>query len=199
MISLILDQPAVEYQLPERLSDRRRYRDVARFSVSPFARQDTSITLSIDDSLDDLASLLLSDQCESASTNDLLEQISAAHSRQQLLTRVREAIDSNAAHRLDMFIDYRPGWDHGSGKALSIGSLNALRRFIDAESLDERDASLFMSHDGNVVLNWRSRRGHLIEVEFLPDSVVIFSAADDVERELPLDLVKIREQLTHLV
>lgn len=42
--------------------------------------------------------------------------------------------------------------------------------------------SLFMTMEGNLQLGWEDVRGNAVELEFLPDSFLLYTAADEEER-----------------
>ena len=80
-------------------------------------------------------------------------------------------VGSNGQARIEIFRQMEAGWDHGRGEALKLESLRKANEW--AQGIGYRmDVSVFMSTDGNIVLNWHDPlpsvdgSGKIVELEF---------------------------------
>lgn len=95
--------------------------------------------------------------------------------------KVRSTLGINAADRVRSFLNYTHGWDSGRGTPLSLTSLEMMNRFLSRFDLKNKSVAVFMTDEGNAVINWPLLNGHLIEVEFYKNTVSVFVDGDDDE------------------
>jgi hypothetical protein len=118
---------------------------------------------------------------------DTFQRISAGIARDALISKVQRRLSPNAARRFKKFLNYAPGWDGPSAKAMDAGSLTSFDRLLSMLSDKKReDVGLFMSGAGHVIVNWRAADGSLVELEVEPGQIVLFKEADDSEVVLPV-------------
>lgn len=123
----------------------------------------------------------------SVTEEQTLQTLTEKRAKEAALQAVREKLGEHAAYRLERFMAYQEGWDSGRGDPLQLGSLEGLPKFLAMADLGNRDAAIFMSPDGNVVLNWHRNQGSLLEIEIFRDSILCFDEAEDSEVYLPMD------------
>lgn len=80
-------------------------------------------------------------------------------------------VGSQGQSRIEIFRQMSAGWDSGSGEALNLESLRQANEY--AKGMGYRaDVSVFMSQEGNIVLNWNDPpstpevAGKTVEIEF---------------------------------
>ncbi len=105
----------------------------------------------------------------------------------RVFSQVERKIGLHAANRLKRFASYKNGWDSGSGKSLSSDSLHSLEKFLNAVSDCSDGFAIFMSPQGNVILNWYDKANKLIEIEFLKDIIFCYFEATEEEVEIPVN------------
>jgi hypothetical protein len=118
---------------------------------------------------------------------DTFQRISADIAKGALISKVHELLNPNAAKRLKKFLNYAPGWDGPSAKAMDAGSLTSFDRLLSMLTDKNReDVGLFMSGAGHVIVNWHAADGSLVELEVEAGQIVLFKEADDSEVVLPV-------------
>lgn len=100
---------------------------------------------------------------------------------------VVSVIGANGVERLATFARLSPGWDGKDSRSLSTHSLKRLSEFCSRFDLKTRDIATFMSHAGNVVINWHDAQGGLVEMEFLPTSIECYVEIANLDESLSLD------------
>lgn len=86
----------------------------------------------------------------------------------------RTVIGDVGVNRLENFFNLQAGWDGPKSRPISLESVEVLSRFFAETGLQPKEVGVFMSAQGNVVVNWLDREGKLIELEFLPSAVEYF-------------------------
>jgi hypothetical protein len=84
------------------------------------------------------------------------------------------AIGPNGLTRLENFFGLEAGWDGRGSKPIDLNSVIAFSRFFDTTSLCPEKLGVFMSAQGNVVVNWLDQEDQLIELEFHSSSIEYF-------------------------
>ena len=97
------------------------------------------------------------------------------------------AIGWSGVTRLTGFRRLAPGWDGGDSRTLDVHSLKRLSEFFSRFQLQSRDIAIFMSHAGNVVINWHDLRGGLVEIEFFPSRMEYFVETSNLDDSTSLE------------
>lgn len=98
-----------------------------------------------------------------------------------LSTEAKRVIGEYGLRRLEHFGEYLTGWDSGLGSPIDRRSLTNFSEFLRATKLKPQNAAIFMSHDGELMLNWERSNGDVIELTFAPDSVGYYFESTDEE------------------
>lgn len=117
-----------------------------------------------------------------SSRGDLATPLFGYYRSLEICDAAAVAIGSRGVDRLLGFKSLAPGWDGEDSHALSLQSLQRFSEFFSASQLTSLGVAVFMSHAGNVVINWHDGKGRLIEIEFFPKKIEYFvesSALDD--------------------
>lgn len=88
-------------------------------------------------------------------------------------------VNKRAAERFRKFTEYSDGWDGKGSRGLSLVSLKSLTKFISKYRLNRDDVGIFMSSQGNLILNWPVNNDGLAEVEFHGDKLEFYFEAND--------------------
>ncbi|KAA6183931.1 hypothetical protein F2Q65_14065 [Thiohalocapsa marina] len=96
-------------------------------------------------------------------------------------------LGAQAARRLQRLATYPDGWDQGQGRALADDSLLGLERLLDLADWSGLDVALFLSRDGQVLVNWPDAQGEVVELEIARDHFTCFMASTGDEIELPIE------------
>jgi len=107
-------------------------------------------------------------------------------------------LSHDGLQRLHKFREYQDGWDFGHGNMLSLKSLSTMEYFVNQFYNFQVTPSIFMSHEGNLLLGWEDATGKKIEVEFYPDSIGYYIETLDEEEEITLDATQIATLVTKL-
>ena len=95
------------------------------------------------------------------------------------------AIGATGLKRLKDFFDLQAGWDGRASKPISLQSVDVFSRFFEDTGLRPERLGIFMSSQGNVVVNWPDPGGELIELEFQPAGIEYFFERSDEEGFVP--------------
>lgn len=134
----------------------------------------------------------LAHEFEADLLNRAYREATASVAREDLTRAVSENLGEHAAERFRRFMDYPDGWDHGCGRRLDPGSIDAFLRLLRMTDLPTANVGLFMSPDGNVVINWESPTDDFIEIEIEPETLEVYLGSEDREITVPLDEEAIR-------
>lgn len=105
----------------------------------------------------------------------------------RVLDKTATKLGPHAARRLGRLATYTDGWDLGQGLALTSEALVGLERLLDIADFQDLDVALFLSHAGNVLLNWPDAQGELVELEVAARRMMCFIAATGEEFERPIE------------
>lgn len=96
---------------------------------------------------------------------------------------IKSALGEYNVARLREFAKLSFGWDSGRGQPLSLSSLKSASQFLSDTGFRPDNPSVFMSADGNVVLNWldRSNMSSIIELEFTGGEINYYIEKTDEE------------------
>jgi hypothetical protein len=97
----------------------------------------------------------------------------------------KAAIGSTGLSRLEAFFQLQPGWDGKASKPIDLNSVADFSKFFDETSLCPSGLGIFMSAQGNMVINWPDQKGQLIELEFHSSGVDYFVERNEEEGTLP--------------
>lgn len=117
----------------------------------------------------------------------------------QLLERVAAKaaakLGVQAARRLKRLATYADGWDEGHGRALTDDSLLGLERLLDLADWSGLDVALFLSREGQVLVNWPDAKGEVVELEIAKDRLTCFMASTGDELALPNEARAVSDML----
>lgn len=85
--------------------------------------------------------------------------------------------------RLREFADLSQGWDSGRGQRMNLLSLELVSRFLSDTKFRPDNPSVFMSADGNIVINWLDRgdESSMVELEFRDSGINYYIEMADEE------------------
>ncbi|HVK54061.1 MAG TPA: hypothetical protein VM532_03435 [Burkholderiales bacterium] len=93
----------------------------------------------------------------------------------------KAAIGTTGLKRLENFFRLQAGWDGKGSKPIELKSVEVFSSFFAETGLRPNQLGVFMSAQGNVVVNWLDQEGQLVELEFLPSGVEYFIAKSGEE------------------
>ncbi|WP_068857468.1 hypothetical protein [Perlucidibaca aquatica] len=88
--------------------------------------------------------------------------------------------------RLRDFIQLQAGWDGRASRPLNLSSVTAFSAFFDKTRFFPAKMGIFMSAQGNVVVNWPDAAGKLVELEFNSLRVDYFIESSGVEESVAM-------------
>lgn len=86
----------------------------------------------------------------------------------------KAAIGDTGSKRLENFFRLQAGWDGDASKPINLNSVEVFSNFFAETGLHPDRLGIFMSAQGNVVVNWPDQDGQLVELEFLPSGIEYF-------------------------
>ena len=116
----------------------------------------------------------------------------------ELSSDVAQIIDSNSKERINLFKEYKEGWDLGSGKRLSPASLAVFELFIRSFNSFQTEPSVFLTHAGHIQLAWEDSSGSEVEIDFLPDGLDCYIDSLGYEAVIPLEISEINSLVNKL-
>lgn len=96
------------------------------------------------------------------------------HASSLLSRSAMTAIGNTGLRRLANFFRLHAGWDGNSSKPIDLHSVEVFSSFFADTGFRADGLSVFMSGQGNVVVNWLDQNNQLIELEFLKSGVEYF-------------------------
>jgi len=94
----------------------------------------------------------------------------------------KESLDDHSADRVAMLLECKVGWNGSSALPLSLDSLFSCVEFLARHNLKGRDVGVFMSDEGNLVLNWPKPCGEgIIEIGFMSSQRSLYVSGWDDE------------------
>ena len=97
----------------------------------------------------------------------------------------RSVIGAAGLKRLQSFLQLQSGWDGKSSKPINLKSVEVFSSFFADSGLRPKELGIFMSAQGNVVVNWLDQDDRLVELEFLPNGVDYFMERSGEEGTVP--------------
>lgn len=97
----------------------------------------------------------------------------------------RSVIGAAGLKRLQSFLRLQNGWDGKSSKPINLKSVEVFSSFFADSGLRPKELGIFMSAQGNVVVNWPDHDDRLVELEFLPNGVEYFMESSGEEGTVP--------------
>ncbi|MGD9810918.1 MAG: hypothetical protein AB7U35_06225 [Sphingobium sp.] len=151
------------------------------------------VPASMDDSLTEpSSSLRFQFRLNEDPVDRMFREITAETTQRDRIKTIRNKLGARAAERFSRFMEYEDGWDGGRGKSLDPGSTASLMQLLSLIDLSTHDVGLFMSLDGNVVLNWTMADGSLVEIELAPEAVNVYVERSESDITIPFDEEQIR-------
>lgn len=95
---------------------------------------------------------------------------------------VKRVLGERAAARFSELRRIKPGWDFGKGEALSDGAVRNLTALLSRVKSAPSNVRLFLSSDGSLEIQWRSRDGNRISVFAKDDRFELFQPEQDEEK-----------------
>jgi hypothetical protein len=95
------------------------------------------------------------------------------------------AIGNAGFKRLENFFLLSAGWDGSASKPIDLSSVVVFSRFFSETGLRPNRLGIFMSAQGNVVVNWLDQDERLVELEFLPTGIEYFIERSGEEGTVP--------------
>ena len=86
----------------------------------------------------------------------------------------RVAVGPAGLKRLENFFRLQAGWDGRASKPIDLNSVAVFSSFFAETGLRPDRLGVFMSAQGNVVVNWPDQDGQLVELEFHSSGVDYF-------------------------
>lgn len=86
----------------------------------------------------------------------------------------RAAVGTAGLTRLENFFRLQAGWDGRASKPIDLNSVAVFSSFFAETGLRPDQLGVFMSAQGNVVVNWPDQDGQLVELEFHSSGVDYF-------------------------
>jgi hypothetical protein len=86
----------------------------------------------------------------------------------------RGAVGTAGLKRLENFFRLQGGWDGQASKPIDLTSVEVFSHFVSQSGLRPDQLGVYMSAQGNVVVNWPDHGGRLIELEFHSNGVDYF-------------------------
>ena len=103
---------------------------------------------------------------------------------------MQSTLGNNGIRRIRNFMPIRDGWDSGRGKAFSKASLAVLDYFLQfGPEFSIMAPSVFLTHNGNIQLEWSDLRGNEFEIEFFPEHFECYLGSSDSELHFRLSQV----------
>ena len=92
----------------------------------------------------------------------------------QLSDAAVRALGADGVERLERFRKFRANWDGEGARTLARDSVETFSQFFRDAGLRPNEMAVFMSREGNVMVNWIDDFGGLIELEFAGAGVSFF-------------------------
>lgn len=92
----------------------------------------------------------------------------------ELSEAATRALGDDGVERLERFKKLRANWDLQGARPLDTDSLAAFSQFFRDTGLEPEGLAVFMSRDGNVMVNWVDEGDSVIELEFAANGVRFF-------------------------
>ncbi len=121
-----------------------------------------------------------------------MEQLYVAHFNQ--------CLDAHSAERLAQIFDCEAGWDGSNARELSLESLHWCAQFISSYELRGKEVGVFMSPDGEMVLNWpKTAGGGLAEITFSKNGYSLFVTGWDDDAFYEFSDPRFEEEILNLL
>lgn len=108
------------------------------------------------------------------------------------------AVGSAGLKRLESFLQLQPGWDGMTSKPIDLNSIADFSSFFDETGCRPSRLGVFMSAEGNVVVNWPDQHDQLVELEFHSSGVDYFIERSGEEGTIPREDIGFRELLNRI-
>jgi len=101
---------------------------------------------------------------------------------------MQRMIGNHGKRRIEQFVAIEDGWDGGRGRAFSKASLGVFDYFLQHKPrFSISTPSVFLTHNGNIQLEWSDLEDNDIEIEFFPDHFEYYLSRLDEEGSLGLE------------
>ena len=104
--------------------------------------------------------------------------------------KVESILGSNSARILNEYLNE-------PHHILNINSVNSLTYFLTYVDDSLNQPSLFINHNGNLLLNWIDKHNKDIEIEFEDSNLIVYCESDKSDYSIPLTKKSIKTFLTY--
>ncbi|WP_047933489.1 hypothetical protein [Pseudomonas putida] len=111
-------------------------------------------------------------------------EIHEAVAKEVYIEHIGLVLNATAANRLRCLADTDHGWNGSDAEAMSIDSLATFHAFIKEAGRFASDFGFFLGYEGEILINWTSRQGDLIDMAFHANRVELSSDTEDLEFEI---------------
>lgn len=110
----------------------------------------------------------------------------------------KAAVGHAGLNRLQTFFQLQAGWDGPSSRPLDLSSIETFSDFFSRTRLQPEGLGVFMSAQGNLVVNWPDPDNKLIELEFHSSGIDYYAEHSGEEGTVVRDEVGVNELLGKL-
>jgi len=111
----------------------------------------------------------------------------------------KAAVGLAGLNRLQTFFQLQAGWDGPSSKPLDLSSIETFSDFFSRTRLRPEGLGVFMSAQGNLVVNWPDSDNKLIELEFHSTDIDYYVERSGEEGTVVRDEIGVNDLLGKLV
>lgn len=111
-------------------------------------------------------------------------EIHEAVAKEVYIEQIGSVLNSIAANRLRSLAETDHGWNGSDAEAMSIDSLATLHAFLQEAGRFASDFGFFLGYEGEILINWTSRQGDLIDMAFHAGRAELSSDTEDFEFEI---------------
>ncbi|MGO4001469.1 hypothetical protein ABVN23_10170 [Pseudomonas fluorescens] len=110
-----------------------------------------------------------------------IAELHEAVAREVYIEGIGLAIHKQAADRLRVLAESDYGWNGGDAEAMSIDSLASLQTFFQRAGQFAGDFGFFLGYEGEILINWTSKTGELVDMAFFDGRAELCSDTDERE------------------
>jgi hypothetical protein len=111
-------------------------------------------------------------------------EIHEAVAKEVYIEHIGLVLNSIAATRLRSLAETDHGWNGSDAEAMSLDSLATLHAFLQEAGRFASDFGFFLGYEGEILINWTSRQGDLIDMAFYAGHAELSSDTEDLEFEI---------------
>ncbi|WP_295472825.1 hypothetical protein [uncultured Pseudomonas sp.] len=110
-----------------------------------------------------------------------IAELHEAVAREVYIESIGRAVHEQAADRLRILAESDYGWDGSGAEAMSIDSLASLQTFFQRAGQFAGDFGFFLGYEGEILINWTSKAGELIDMAFFDGRAELCSDSEELE------------------